>query len=251
MKALIIVLCAVLGIILLLLLAILFGRAKIRIICQGKIKVVASVLGIRFTVYSDQPKKKKKRLLHRCDNPDKVLKRELRRQKRALEKKRKKKLKSQNKKVKQIKRGQPDPNLIENLQMIQTLLKKLYEVTKGALKIKVRRMHIAIGTEDAAKTAITYGVVVQSAACLLEFIDTHFAKIKRRDGAMTITPNYLSETTTSDIDIACSIGLRKAVSIALAMYSSYKAERKLALAKARYRVKQQEAETKSNGIKNK
>lgn len=246
MNALIIILGVLLGIVLLLLLAVLFGRAKIRIICQGKIKVMASVLGIRFTVYSDQKKKKKKRLLHRCDDPDKVLKRELRRQKKALEKKRKKRKKAKTKKEKRIKRGHPDPNLIENLQMIQTLLKKLYAVTKGALRIKVRRMHISIGTEDAAKTAITYGVAVQSAAYLLEFIDTHFTKIRRKNGAMAIVPDYLSETTTSDIDISCSIGLRRAVSIALTMYSSYKAERKLALAKARRRYQEEKKAEKTN-----
>ena len=88
MNALIIALAIVLGLILLLLLLILLGRAKIRIICQGKIRVIASIYGIRFTLYSDRPKKK--RLVHRCDDPDKILARELRRQKRALKKKQKK-----------------------------------------------------------------------------------------------------------------------------------------------------------------
>lgn len=249
MNALIIILGIVLGIILLLLLTVLFGRAKLHITCQGKLRVVASILGIRFTLYSDKPKKKKQRLLHRCDDPDRVLARELRRQKRRLrkqERKLRRKLRRQvKKKTKQFKRGQPDPNIIENLQMIQELLKKLYKLTKGAVKIKVRRMHVYIGTEDAAKTAVTYGVVVQTAACLLEFIDTFFAKIRRKDGSMKIVPNYLSETTTSDIDISISIGLRKAISIGLGMYTSYKSERREALKKARARVALKEARKNS------
>ena len=235
MKAVIIVLGILLGLILLLGAAIIFGKAKVRIICQGKIRVIVSVLGIRFTVFSDQPKKKKKRLLHRCDNPDKVLKKELKRQERAHKKKLKKKKQKVIKKINQYKGGQPDPNLVENLQMILALVKKLYSVTKDTIKIKVRRMHLRIGSSDAAKTAVTYGVVVQSASYLLEWIETHFTHIKRKPGAMTIEPNYLSETTTSDIDIIFSIRLRKAVSIALNMYSAFKEERKLALEKARNR----------------
>lgn len=233
MKAVIIVLGVLLGLILLVVAAIIFGKAKIRIICQGKIRVMVSVLGIRFTVFSDEPKKKKKRLLHRCDNPDKVLKKELKRQQKAHKKKLKNKKKKIVKKINQYKGGQPDPNLVENLQMILALVKKLYSVTRGNIKIKVRRMHLRIASADAAKTAVTYGVVVQSAAYLLEWIETHFTHIKRRPGAMTIEPNFLSETTTSDIDISFSIKLRKAVSIGLAMYSTYKEERKIALEKAR------------------
>ncbi|MBQ9760515.1 MAG: DUF2953 domain-containing protein [Clostridia bacterium] len=245
MNALIIALAIVLGLLLLILLLVLFGRAKIRIICQGKIRVVASVLGIRFTLYTSEPKKKKKRLLHRCDDPERVLARELRRQRRALRKKERKLLKKlrkkDHKKVKQIRRGQPDPNLIENLEMIRELLKKLYKVTKGTIRVKVRRMHIYIGTEDAAKTAVAYGIAVQAAACTLELIDTLFTKIRRKEGAMKIVPDFLSETTTSDIDISASINIRRAISIGLSMYSAYKAERKYALQKARYRVSLKEA----------
>ncbi len=245
MNALIIILGIVFGIIVLLLLTVLFGRAKLRITCQGKLRVVASILGIRFTLYSDKPKKKRHRLLHRCDDPDRVLARELRRQKRKLKKQerklRRKLRKKQSRKTRQIKKGQPDPNIVENLQMIQELLKKLYQLTRGSMKVRVRRMHVYIGTEDAAKTAVTYGVVVQSAAYLLEFIDTFFAKIHRKEGAMKIVPNYLSETTTSDIDISLSIGLRRAISIGLGLYSSYKSERRTALKKARARVALKEA----------
>ena len=248
MNALIIALAIVLGLVLLLLLLILLGRAKIRIICQGKIRVIASIYGIRFTLYSDRPKKK--RLVHRCDDPDKILARELRRQKRALRKKQKKLVKKlkkkQTKKNRQARRGQPDPNPFENLQMIQALIKKLYTLTRGAVRIKVRRMHIYIGTEDAAKTAVTYGMVVHAASCTLELIDTCFTKIRRKDGAMKIVPNFLSETTTSDIDISASISLQRAVSIGLGMYSAYKAERRLALAKARARVLERDAQNQEN-----
>ena len=241
MKILLIVLGAVLGLVLLVLLSILFGKAKIRIVCQGKLKVVASILGIRFTLYPEKKKKKKEpRLLLRCHNPDKVLKKELRQQRKAAKKLQKKKLKKKKKyirkKEKQRKAGLPDPNLLENLQMILALLKRFYKTAKGAAKIEVRQMHLTVASGDAATTAVLYGTIVQSAAYILEWIDTHFATIKRRDGAMTIEPDYLSSSMTSDIDITCSLSLRKGAKIALEMLSAYKKEKATALQKAKKRV---------------
>ena len=240
MNALFIILGVILGLILLCLCLILFGKAKIRILCKGEVQVIASILGIRFRLYPERDKTNKnaERLRQGAD-PDKILKRELKKQRRALKKAEKKKQKAkakalQKKKLREVS-GQPDPNLIENLQMILALIKKLYAYTKGAIRIKVRKMHITVATEDAAKTAVTYGIVVQSAAYLLEWIETHFAHIERRDGDMTITPDYLSETMTSDIDISFSIGIKRAIGIAVGMFNAYKVEKRIALKKAKKR----------------
>ena len=243
MNILLIVLGAVLALVLIVLLTVLFGKAKLRIVCQGKLKIVASIFGIRFTLYPEKKKKKKEkesRLLLQCHNPDKVLKKELRIQKKAAKKAQKKKNKARKKymrkKSKQRKAGLPDPNLLENLQMILALLKKFYKTAKGVAKIEVHQMHITVASNDAATTAVLYGTVVQSAAYILEWIDSHFAEIKRRDGAMTIQPDYLSSTMTSNIDITCTVNLRKGAAIAFEMHSAYKKEKAAALQKAKKRV---------------
>ncbi len=241
MSILLIVLGVVLGLILLVALAILFGRAKLRITCQGKVRVTASVLGIiRLTLVSDQePEEEALLALHRCADPDRVLKKELRRQRRlakkALKKKEKALCKALQHKQEQKKAGQPDPNLIENLQMISALIKQFYEVTKGKITVNVKRMHLTVASKDAATTAILYGTVVQSAACLLQWIDTHFMHIKRKDGAMEIVPDYLSEKMTSDIDIVCSVNLRKALKVLCTMIIAYRSEKRIALANAKRR----------------
>lgn len=241
MNILLIILGVILGIILLLLLAILFGKAKVRVICQGSVRVIASVLGIQFTLYPDKEEKENKRAkkLQHCSDPEKILKKELRKQERAARKAREKKLKAKAKHLQKKNRkaaaGQPDPNVIENLQMVFALIKRFYTLTKGNIRIRVSKMHVSVATDDVAKTAVLYGTVVQSAAYLLQWIETHFNHIEREDGDMTITPDYLSETTTSDIDIAFSIGLRKALKIALGMLASYKIEKRKAYKKARLR----------------
>lgn len=240
MNILLIALGVVLGLIVLALLVILFGKAKVHIICQGKVRVVASVLGIRFNLYSDKDEEKERLLaLHRCADPDRVLKKELRRQRRlakkALKKRKKALARALQHKQAQRKAGQPDPNLIENLQMILALVKKFYACSKKKIKINVKRMHITVASKDAATTAILYGTIVQSAACLFQWIDTHFIRIKRKDGAMEIVPDYLSEKMTSDIDLVCTIHIRSAIKIASTMYSSYKKEKQIALNNAKRR----------------
>lgn len=239
-----IVLTVVIGLILLIAALLLFGRAKIRIVCREKVKVVASVLGIRFTLISDKEKgDRAKKDLSRCHNPDRILKKEMRRRQRLAKKARKKKLKAakrsaQHKEQKQEKKElQPSPNLKENLAMITALLKRLYEVTRGKIDIHVRKMLIRVGTDDAAKTAILYGAILQSTAYLLQWIDTHFAHIRREAGDMSVEPDYLSDKCHAEIDITCSLYLSQILSLAIKMLVTYRGEKAKAEKKAAARVR--------------
>lgn len=247
-----IVLTVVIGLILLIAALLLFGRAGIRIVCRERVKVVASVLGIRFTLVSDKEKgDRAKKDLSRCHNPDRVLKKEMRRRKRLAKKARKKKLKAakraaQHKEKKQEKKAlQPSPNLRENLAMITALVKRLYAVTKGKIDIHVRKLQIRVGTDDAAKTAILYGAILQSAAYLLSWIDTHFAHIRREAGDMSVEPDYLSDKCHAEIDITCSLYLSQVLSMAIKMLFAYRNEKAKADQKAAVRIKRSGTANKS------
>lgn len=229
------------GLLLLILLVFLLGTASIRIVCNDELRVRASVLGIRFPLYPKKGDDEEKKSLKQCKNPQRALRRELAQQKKVAEKRlralQKAKGKAHKKKKLKAKKGQPNPNLRENLEMIRALLQKLYEYTHGAIRIKVKRMHISIGSDDAAQTAIRYGAILQLATYILEFIETKFNHIERREGAMEIKADYLSDSITSDIDIVCGMKLRHALKAFFGMYSAYKKERRLALKKAKARVK--------------
>lgn len=232
-----------LAVVALLVLVILFGTAKIRIVCREKLRIVASVCGIRFTLVSDkEPKKKEPRNLSECRNPEAVLRRELKRQQKEARRAERKRLKAEKKAAKKAKKKALNaeqhaatPNLKENLQMITALLKKLYSLTRGKIRIRVRRMHITVGAEDAAKTAILYGVAVQSASYILNLIEEKFNHIHRKDGEMSVEPDYLSGESHADIDIACSVKLHRIISIALGMLLSYNKEKNIAYRKAALR----------------
>jgi len=254
-----IVLWIILAIIALPILVILLGSVRVRIVYREKVKVQVGTCGINVTVVSDKEKKEKKpRRLEKCRNPEKVLARELKKQEKAAEKAARKaeqkRLKAKKKKaLKALKKQQkaeeaqkpkgPKPNVKENLDMILALLKKLYRVTKGNVKLHFRRMHIAIGTGDAAKTALTYGIVVQSASYLLNFIESKFTHLKRSYGDMTVYPDYTASKTTVDVDIVCKIKIRKLISIGVSMALAFLRERSKAQKKAvlRERKKAEEA----------
>lgn len=240
-----IVLWIVLAIIALIALIILFGNVGIRIVCREKLRVVASVCGIPITLVSDkEPKEQAPRDLAKCRNPKRALKKELKRQKKEAKKAEKRRLKAEQRAAKKAERkaeaaaqNLPTPNLKENLDMIVALIKKLYRETNGRIRIRVRRLHITVGTDDAAKTAILYGVAVQAVSYIVGIIDQGFNRIRRKDGDMTVTPDYVSGHSTADIDLICKVKIRRLIGSGLRMLMAYRKERGRALKRAALRQK--------------
>ncbi len=237
MHPLLIVLTVLGGLLLLLLLLLLLGHARVRIRCPGKaLRVTLSVCGIPFTLLSDAEKEipDPKDLEH----PEALLRRERRRQRRAEKRAEKKRLRAREKAAKRAEQkrtqrnDQPSPNLKEKLEMILALLQLLYRETGGKLRLRVRRLHLWVGTDDAAKTAILYGAVLQSATYLLQWIDTHLLRIDRRDGAMTVEPDFVSGKCHADIDLTCSIRLYTALVIGVRMLLAFQREKAAAARKA-------------------
>lgn len=243
-----IILWILLAIISILALLILFGSAKIHIVCREKLRVAVSVFGIRFTLVSDKEKKeKKKKALEACRNPDKALKKELKRQIKAAKKAEKKRLKALKKaekhKASTSTKKRATPNLKENLEMILALLKKLYAETRGNIKIHFRKMHIYVGTDDAAKTAILYGIIVQSVSYILNLVEEKFTHVKRRRGDVSVEPDYTSGQCSADIDLICTVKIRRAISMALSMLLAYNKERSTAYKKAALREQEKRGKT--------
>ena len=240
MNPLLLILAILGGILGLILLLILFGSVKVRIICKEKLRVVLYVCGIPITLVSDKPKKKDLPPdLKDCKDPDAVLKSEkkklLKAEKKAAKKQAKQKqknaAKAQRKKQHKKEKGQKKkkdpskPTLSENLAMIFALLKKLYQVTNGKFRLRVYRLHILVGTDDAAKTALLYGGVVQSVSYILQWLQTHFIPIRRDEGAMTIDADFVSGKISADIDLCCSLKIRRAIAIAVRMLIAFLKEK--------------------------
>ena len=230
------------ALIVLILLLLIFGAARLHVVYSGDVRVIASLLGIRFTVFSDKKSAKKKSLV-KCRNPQKALKKEqrlLEKQKKKQEKQaQKRKLKATKKKKKTTKTASGEvvePNLVEKIEMVSVLLRELYTETHGKLRVRVKALHISVGTDDAAKTAILYGLVLQSVSCLLGWIDTTFTRLRHKDGELSVTADYTSGKCRANLHIVCSISLLRGIIVVLRLLSAKDREEKIALEKAKERL---------------
>ncbi len=223
-----------------------FGNAKLRVISKDRIRVVASICGISFTIYPDKKDAPKKpRNLARCRNPEAVLRRELKRQQRAKEKAERKKEKAAKRAAKRAEKkiGIPQkycpvPNLKENLEMILALLKKFYHKTRGKIRIKVNKLHIRVSADEAAHTAILYGVVAQLVYRIVAYVEDNYTALERRDGDLSVDPDYASSECSADVDIVLSAKIWRAIFIFIDMVNAYDAEKKIAYRKAALRKRE-------------
>lgn len=259
MNPLLLVLSILGGILGLILLLILLGSVKIRIAYKDKVRVVLYVCGIPITLVSDKPKKKDlPKELKPCTDPNALLRRErkkyLKAQKKA-ERKAAKKLEKQKKKeaekAKRKRQHQGDekkkkdpkkPTLSENLAMILALLKALYQATSGKFRLRIYRMHLLVGSEDAAKTAILYGSAVQGLSYILQWLQDHFIPIRRDEGAMTVNADFVRCKTSVDIDLCCSLKIRRAIVIGVKMLMAYLKEKQILDKKIKQRLEEAKRE---------
>ena len=245
----------ILGVVLVSAVLILFvGNAKIRVISTDQIRVVASICGIPFTIYPDkksEPKKPKN--LTRCRNPEAVLKRELKRQERAKEKAERKKEKAarraekrREKKIGIPQKYCPVPNLKENLEMVWALVKKFYYKTHGKVRIRVNKLHIRVAADEAAHTALLYGVVIQIVSTILNYVDQYYAALEHKEGDISINPEYSTNESSADIDITFSAKVWRAILIIIDMVEAYDAEKKNAYRKAAIRRREKRNKPRFN-----
>ncbi len=225
------------GILLLLILLICFGAVSARVTYEGELTVRISVFGFSKTVY---PRKSAEKPLQDVAgaNPKKLLKAEEKRRRRAEKEAARKRKQQAKKEQAQAKKtgAEPKPNLKENLDMILAILKRAYSLTKGKVRVEFRKMHLRVATGDAASTAILYGVILQTVAYLLQWTQDHFNEIRRREGDMTVEPDYLSDQPSFELDLRLRIVGFRAVGIALKMLHTYQVEKRRAKLRAKKRI---------------
>ena len=97
--------------------------------------------------------------------------------------------------------------LEENLDLVKKILAFFFSRLFRHLRIDVTRIHIIIGSDEAAKTAITYGIAVQAVAYILALLDkvSNVRGLRKRD--VYVDTDFLSEEIKVDIKIAFSIRL--------------------------------------------
>ncbi len=182
-----------------------------------------------------------------CKNPERVLKRELRRVRREELRAEKKTRRAEKRQAKRKAAPAPEApkkvplNLPERITLIGALVKRFYELTSGRIKIRIKKLHITVSTDDAAKTAILYGAVCEATAMLLGLVNDGYTRIKYKKDAVAIVPDYISGKCDAKIDVICSVSLVRAFVVLGSLVESHRIESARAQKKARQRIEKKAA----------
>ena len=89
------------------------------------------------------------------------------------------------------------------VRLMLRLLKELYRPIISAVRIKVERLYISVASEDAAKTAILYGITSQSVAYILTFLEDT-TKTTVKDDSVGVIADFSERKPAFDVRIRFS-----------------------------------------------
>ena len=193
--------------ILLLLTLILFIRIKVIIDYKGEdIKLDLRILGIPIRIL---PRKQKRKKLKLSDYSYKN-----------QQKKKTKNPKTEKKKKEKVKVKEKQP-LSEAIPTIADIVKHLLKKFFGHLRIDVTEIKITVGSDDAAKTAIMFGIVNQAAAALFDLLSTITNVKKNRKNEIAVYADFTAEKTVVNINLGFSLLVWQLFSIAIGTLFKY------------------------------
>lgn len=95
----------------------------------------------------------------------------------------------------------------------------------GKLRVKIARVNIVVGCPDAAKTALTYGIVSQGVAYLMELIATKTKMTRARNTYVSVVPDFLASKTTADLLIIFRLRLIDLLSTGIVFFIRFMKEK--------------------------
>lgn len=104
------------------------------------------------------------------------------------------------------------PELGEQLDRLRLWLPPILQALERHTVLRTNRIHVTVGSEDAAKTAVLYGAISQGIAYLCELVDT-YVPVKRGHGSIRVRADFAAETTVADIKLTLSVRAAAALHI--------------------------------------
>lgn len=195
-----------LGVVLLSLLAlillILFLSVSICVVYEGDVSVFVKVLFLQFKVFPRNSK------INLKDFSAKGINKKLRKDKQVLAKHA---TKEEKKKTKSSKKRKT--NIIDTLKLVADILSAIKVKFFKYLRVKLAKLGLVLATDDAAKTAIEYGIAVQGVQYIVSILEgiTNFSVEK--SGYIHVDCDFTSEKTSLDLDITLSLRVWQMIAI--------------------------------------
>lgn len=113
-------------------------------------------------------------------------------------------------------------NAPQMLGILKTIIIKISRKFFSHLKADIYRFRITLGGENAAKTAITYGIVYQSVLYIFEILDSFCVTFRdKRKSNVSVDTDFTSEKTTADIKILFKIRIIHLIGILISAFANY------------------------------
>ena len=175
-----------------LLLLLLLIPVRLSLSFRETLSISVSYLFLRFPLY---PREKEVRLSDYTP-------RKLRKRKRKLRNKRR------IEKVKEAQKSRKNKKTLEKklrqLRLILAILKHVYKNILSAVHLRVKRFYVTVATDDAAKTAILYGIAAQSTSYLLALLKA-YTKTSVKRGFVDVVADFCGKESTLDVNLVFSI----------------------------------------------
>ncbi len=128
-------------------------------------------------------------------------------------KSRKKQDKDKEKQKKSQSEGGSATKIVSILKLISSFISFLVKEFAPRLHVKLAKLHISVGSPDAAETAILYGAISGAVACIVDLIDemTNLHPLKSK--SIIVEPNFLSERCEAKINITLGLSVFSALKI--------------------------------------
>ena len=207
----------IIGAIILALVGIGFIRATVYISYRDEVKLFLRIAGIKIGVLPKEEKKIKYKKLSAGKFRKLLRKRQAEKDKKQgqkwarRKKKQEKKLARKDKKKKFAEDASNTHAIVgkrsftENVSLVRELLSVFFSRFGKHFRVKVARLNLTVASDDAAKTAIMYGVCAQSVAYILEILDNKTNIDYNKNAEVNVAVDYLAEKPSADIDIAFSL----------------------------------------------
>ena len=194
-----------------------FIRATVYISYRDEVKLFLRVAGIKIGIL---PKKEKK-IKYKKLSAKKF--RKLMKKKKAAEEKKQGRKWARRKKKQEKKLARKDKkkkfaedassthaivgnrSFVENVSLVRELLSVFFSRFGKHFRIKVAKLDLTVASDDAAKTAVMYGVCAQSVAYILEILDNGTNIDYNKNTEVNVRVDYLAEKPSADIDVSFSL----------------------------------------------
>ncbi len=193
---------------LLLLVGLMLLKIKLTVEASENAELYLKILFFKIKLY---PKKQKKIKLK--DRTKKSLMRKEQKQKRRAQKKQRKKEKTALKKKQKAQESTKETpkkkksvgEIVDLVGLIGKLTGAFFSRFSRRLRLDITKVHITVGTEDAATTAIYYGAICSGVDVLLSILDntTNISPKEKRD--ILVNADFLSSKTELDIKLSASL----------------------------------------------